>query len=262
MAQSAPLYQRIAAELREQIRTGKIKAGERLPTEQDLMASHDVSRNTVRLAVGMLQNEGMITSTPGRGTIVRERIMADYHATWAETRDRRASDQADAFQSEMAEQGRHAEYRDFAMSLEVAGPDFSNRLQVDQGDALVSRGFVRYADNQPLSIQVSYYPMDIAQQAGLLVPNDIPGGVIRAMAKVGHEEIGYRDEITARMPTPDEARKLQLGSGTPVIVYARTTYSDQRPLRLTLTTFASDRNRVIYELGDVRAYLAQEGAEA
>ena len=64
------------------------------------------------------------------------------------------------------------------------------------------------------------------------------------------------------MPTPDEARKLQLGSGTPVIVYARTTFSDKRPLRLTLTTFASDRNRVIYELGDMRAYLAQEGAEA
>jgi GntR family transcriptional regulator len=82
------------------------------------------------------------------------------------------------------------------------------------------------------------------------------------MAAVGHEEIGYRDEITARMPTPDEARKLQLGSGTPVIVYACTTFSDKRPLRLALTTFASDRNRVIYELGDMAAYLAQEDADA
>ncbi|GAA1603799.1 GntR family transcriptional regulator [Kribbella sancticallisti] len=262
MAQSEPLYQRIAAGLREQIRTGQIKAGERLPTEQDLMADHGVSRNTVRLALGMLQNEGMVTSTPGRGTIVRERIMADYHATWAESRDRRASDQADAFQSEMAEQGRHAEYRDFAMSLEVAGPDFSKRLQVAEGEPVVSRGFIRYADNQPLSLQTSYYPMDIAREAGLVVPNDVAGGAIRAMAAVGHEEIGYRDEITARMPTPDEARKLQLGSGTPVIIYARTTFSDKRPLRLTLTTFASDRNRVIYELGDMRAYLAQEDADA
>jgi GntR family transcriptional regulator len=187
--------------------------------------------------------------------------MADYHATWVESRDRRASDQADAFQSEMAEQGRHAEYRDLAMSLEMAGPDFAKRLQVPEGDAIVSRGFIRYADNQPLSIQVSYYPMDIAQEAGLVVPHDIPGGAIRAMAAVGHEEIGYRDEVTARMPTPDEVRKLQLGSGTPVIVYARTTFSDKRPLRLTLTTFASDRNRIIYELGDMTAYLAQEDAD-
>ena len=33
-------------------------------------------------------------------------------------------------------------------------------------------------------------------------------------------------------------------------------------ISLTLTTFASDRNRVIYELGDMRAYIAQEDAEA
>lgn len=262
MAQAEPLYRRIAAELREQIRSGQIKTGDRLPTEQDLMATHDVSRNTVRLALGMLQNEGMITSTPGRGTIVRERIMADYHASWAESRARRASDQADAFQSEMAEQGRHAEYRDFAMSIEAAGPDLAKRLRVNEGDSLVARAFIRYADSQPLSLQTSYYPMDIAQEAGLLVPHDVPGGAIRAMADKGHVEIGYRDEISTRMPNPDESRKLQLGSGTPVIVYARTTFSAERSLRLTLTTFAGDRNRVIYELGDLRSYLAQEDADS
>ena len=41
--------------------------------------------------------------------------------------------------------------------------------------------------------------MDIAQQAGLLVPHDLPRGTVRAMAEHGHVEIGYRDEITTRM---------------------------------------------------------------
>jgi GntR family transcriptional regulator len=63
--------QRIAAELRERIRIGEIKVGERVPTEQDLMAAHDVARNTVRLALGMLQNESTVTSAPRRGTIAR-----------------------------------------------------------------------------------------------------------------------------------------------------------------------------------------------
>jgi DNA-binding GntR family transcriptional regulator len=62
------------------------------------------------------------------------------------------------------------------------------------------------------------------------------------------------DELTARMPTPDESRLLELGAGTPVLVYVRTTYSKDRPLRLTLTIFAGDRNRVVYELGDLDAY--------
>ncbi|GAB2664450.1 UTRA domain-containing protein [Kribbella swartbergensis] len=62
------------------------------------------------------------------------------------------------------------------------------------------------------------------------------------------------------MPQPDEARKLGLGQGTPVLVYVRTTYSDKRPLRLTLTIFAGDRNRVVYELGDLTAYPENGGA--
>jgi GntR family transcriptional regulator len=61
------------------------------------------------------------------------------------------------------------------------------------------------------------------------------------------------------MPSPDESRKLGLGIGTPVLVYVRTTYSDKRPLRLTLTIFAGDRNRLVYELGDISGYQGENG---
>lgn len=262
MAQSDPLYQRIASDLRDQIRTGALKAGERLPTEAELRDQYDVSRNTVRLALGVLQNEGMISSTQGRGTVVREQMMLTYHAAWAESRDRLASDQTDAFNAEMRDQGRKGEYRDFEMRMKSASPELAARLQVEEGDALVSRAITRYVDGQPFSLQDSYYPMDIAQECGLLTPHDVPGGVIRAMAAKGHTEIGYVDELTTRMPRPDEARKLGLNTGTPVLVYIRTTYSDTRPLRLTLTIFAGDRNRVVYEIGDLKALPRENGAES
>ncbi|WP_328333037.1 GntR family transcriptional regulator [Kribbella sp. NBC_00382] len=261
MAQSDPLYQRIASELRDQIRSGAIKAGERLPTELELREQYDVSRNTVRLALGLLQNEGMITSVQGKGTIVREQMMLTYHAAWAESRDRTASDQTDAFNAEMKNQGRKGEYRDFEMRIKSASPVLAARLNVEEGDSLVSRAITRYVDGQPFSLQDSYYPMDIAQECGLLSPHDVPGGVIRAMAAKGHKEIGYVDELTTRMPVPDEARKLGLTTGTPVLVYVRTTYSDSRPLRLTLTIFAGDRNRVVYEIGDLQAYTPVENGD-
>ncbi|MEV4266388.1 GntR family transcriptional regulator [Kribbella sp. NPDC049584] len=259
MAQSDPLYQRIASDLRDQIRTGALKAGDRLPTEVELREQYDVSRNTVRLALGVLQNEGMISSTQGKGTVVREQVMLTYHAAWAESRDRNASDQTDAFYAEMRDQGRKGEYRDFEMRIKPATPELAARLHVEEGDSLVSRAISRYVDGQPFSLQDSYYPMDISQECGLLTPHDVPGGVIRAMAAKGHTEIGYVDELTTRMPRPDEARKLGLSQGTPVLVYVRTTYSDKRPLRLTLTIFAGDRNRVVYELGELGAYTAGNG---
>ena len=72
---STPLYRRIAAELRHAISRGELPPGGQLPTEQELGDRYKVSRNTVRLALGLLTNEGIITSTPGRGTFVRDRIM-------------------------------------------------------------------------------------------------------------------------------------------------------------------------------------------
>src|SRR5215217_7269030 len=76
---------------------------------------------------------------------------------------------------------------------------------------------------------------------------------VRAMAEHGHVEVGYRDELTTRMPTPDEARTLDLGVGVPVLAYVRTCYSKERPVRLTETIFAGNRNRLVYELGDLDA---------
>ena len=81
---STPLYRRIAAELRHTISQGELPPGGQLPTEQELGDRYKVSRNTVRLALGLLSNEGIITSTPGRGTFVRDRIMRRLHRHYPE----------------------------------------------------------------------------------------------------------------------------------------------------------------------------------
>jgi GntR family transcriptional regulator len=80
------------------------------------------------------------------------------------------------------------------------------------------------------------------------------------MADHGHVEVGHIDEITTRMPTPDEASTLELDSGVPVLEYVRTayTYTKQRPVRLTKTVFAGDRNRLVYELGQLEALYDQD----
>jgi GntR family transcriptional regulator len=139
------------------------------------------------------------------------------------------------------------------MRIDPASLAVAQRLRVEEGEAVVVRRMIRYVDGEPWSIQDSSYPMDIAQEAGLLVPHDLPGGTVRAMAEHGHVEVGYRDELTTRMPTPDETQILDLGAGVPVLAYVRTCYTKERPVRLTETIFAGDRNRLVYELGDLEA---------
>jgi GntR family transcriptional regulator len=108
---STPLYRRIAAELRDATSRGELPPGSQLPTEQELGDRYKVSRNTVRLALGLLANEGIISTTPGRGTFVRERVMLTYHATRAEAADRADDWHTDAYFTEVRQQGRQPSQR-------------------------------------------------------------------------------------------------------------------------------------------------------
>lgn len=65
-------YQKIAATLREQIRRGELAPGAALPSEAELRRRFAASRNTVRQALTVLENEGLIVAEHGRGRFVRD----------------------------------------------------------------------------------------------------------------------------------------------------------------------------------------------
>ncbi|MBK8980441.1 MAG: PLP-dependent aminotransferase family protein [Planctomycetes bacterium] len=68
--------QRIAARFRERIRAGLLRAGERLPTIRSVAQEAGVTRATAQNAFRILQQEGLVESTVGRGTVVAERAAA------------------------------------------------------------------------------------------------------------------------------------------------------------------------------------------
>jgi DNA-binding GntR family transcriptional regulator len=61
-------YRTLAAQIRNAIRNGEYADGRQLPTEEQLVASYSVSRQTVRRAMQDLVSEGIIYRVAGRGT--------------------------------------------------------------------------------------------------------------------------------------------------------------------------------------------------
>lgn len=61
-------YRSLAAQIRNAIRNGEYADGRQLPTEEQLVASYSVSRQTVRRAMQDLVSEGIIYRVAGRGT--------------------------------------------------------------------------------------------------------------------------------------------------------------------------------------------------
>jgi GntR family transcriptional regulator of arabinose operon len=69
---NTPKYQELTEQLRLQIVSGEIAPGQKLPSENTLSAQYQVSRQTVRKALAILQNEGYIYAEHGRGTFCSE----------------------------------------------------------------------------------------------------------------------------------------------------------------------------------------------
>ena len=65
------LYLQLAELLREQIRSGKMPPRSRVPSLVDLAARYELAEMTVRKALRILIDEGLIETKPGRGTYVK-----------------------------------------------------------------------------------------------------------------------------------------------------------------------------------------------
>jgi GntR family transcriptional regulator len=67
-----PGYLQIADDLRDQIRRGSLAPGDPLPSTTQLAAAYDASLSVVKLAVGVLRNEGLVIGQQGKGVFVRD----------------------------------------------------------------------------------------------------------------------------------------------------------------------------------------------
>ncbi len=66
-------YRRIADDLRQQITSGELATGQRLPSEAELMRRYEVSRGTARQGLALLEATGLVSAVHGKGRFVDAR---------------------------------------------------------------------------------------------------------------------------------------------------------------------------------------------
>ncbi|MFD5113727.1 GntR family transcriptional regulator [Streptomyces sp. NPDC058391] len=246
-----PKYRQVADALRREIDNDTYAPGSRLPSESELSVRFDASRNTVRSGLNQLVSEGLIFSSQGLGYEVRKHEVFELNASRFENLN--LPQNGDAYSTDVTAAGRRPS-QTFRVEMKPATKDVAERLAVEQGSTTVLRFCHRYLDDVPWSTQATYYPEWLTVKAPRLTePGDIAEGTTRYLTECGVKQVGYFDEISTRMPTPEEARLLEIGAGVPVLLWMRTGYSDERPIRCTVTTFRGDLNRMNYEIGDQSA---------
>ena len=67
-----PLYKQLKDLILKEIKEGKLKTNQKIPTEQELSEKYQISRMTVRKALAQLVDEEVLAKKQGKGTFVQE----------------------------------------------------------------------------------------------------------------------------------------------------------------------------------------------
>ena len=217
-------YVRIAGELRDAIAAGRYAPGEQLPTLRELSDSYGVSQVTVRKAIAVLRDEGLVESRTRLGTRVRPR--PPVHRLQAD-RYRRTPVPSTPFTRDQGVSW--SEYRlDKRFERVAADEALAELFGVPLGEPLLARHFVFYSNDAPAQLSTSYVRW--SDVGGTAVADPIhepwPGGTRAQLATLGIHVARVEESLTGGMPTEDEARVLRLGRGVPVFRFTRKHVSD------------------------------------
>lgn len=252
-----PEYRRIADDLRQQIESGALAPGTRLPPEPALETRYAASRNTVRGAIRWLTNRHLVETRPGLGTFVTQPTDPFITTLSADPETGLGGGEGGAYLSEVRAGGRRPGMSKPQVEVQSATRLVAAELRLEPGSSVVSRHQRRHIDDVPYSLQTSYYPMSLVDRgASRLRENvEIEQGTVRYLRdRLGVEQAGYRDRIAVRVPDENETAFFRLpGDGRVAVFVTYRTAFDKRqaPFRLTISVFPADRNRFLVRAGPV-----------
>lgn len=236
-----PITRRITADIRRLINDGTYAPGALLPSEPEVAAQYEVSRQTARIALQALEQEGLVVVRPRRGRLVRSKQRLRWHLSDFEHPDRTVLTTSDAWETDIESQGHDPTRQDLHVERIKPPPDIAKRLDLNpETDVCLVRRHVRYIDGQPAIITDDYFDNRIVEGTELARPESTTRENI--LSEAGYEQVYDVDEIITRMPTPAEAETLAIPTGTPVVELSRTAYtaSDQ-PVRVMVAIVPGDR---------------------
>jgi GntR family transcriptional regulator len=233
---SGPLHVAIAEQIAAAITSGRLAPGTRLPPERHLAASLNVSRMTVRQALGELERDGLLRRVVGRagGTFVCEPKVESRPAG------------TDGLSAELRRQGLAAGAELISAEVEPARRRTAAALGLERGEPVVVIVRLRLAGGKPLAFERSSLPVRLFPD---LEDMDLGGSLYELMdERFGRRPVRAVERLETAEARPSDARTLGLRRGAPILLVERIGYSaDGTAVEFARDRFRGDRTRIVIE---------------
>lgn len=230
----APLYIKLQQSIRDAINANVLRMGDAIPPERDLAVEYDISRITVRKAIGGLVEEGLLTRRRGAGTFVAMRVEKSFS-------------KLSSFTEDMVARGRSASNTWISRSSGPVNSDESMALGLSPGATVLRFSRIRYADGEPLALEFSTIP------AYCLPSVDVVGeSLYAALEKHGHRPARALQRLRAVPFGGEHARMLGVDSGhAGLLIERRAFLRDGRAAEFTRSYYRGDSYDFVAELTDI-----------
>ncbi|MBO4873074.1 MAG: GntR family transcriptional regulator [Lachnospiraceae bacterium] len=230
-----PLYYQIEGYMKKKIMDGEWAVGEKIPTENELMELFDVSRATLRQAVGNLCNNGLLVRLQGRGTFVRSRTLyiEDYTKIWYERDPRHIQE---------------------TISIETVDGTAINhicdRMKVNESTRFAAIKYIHLNYNshgrEPSNYTVSYFPLDRFPDIESCFGSDI--SIYQLLETHYDVHIDYAKSLFNAVCLEKQiAAHLMLPADTPVVKIEKVYYdAEDKPIYLSEIYLHPHNNRLEY----------------
>ncbi|WP_149183519.1 GntR family transcriptional regulator [Streptomyces sp. TRM49041] len=237
------LHERIAADLRDEIMSGDLAPGAKVPSTVRLKERFEASSATIQKALQLLKDEGLVIGRAGAAVTVREhrqRTMrpAAYMAP---------AGKGERFRwlAEAERDGGRARSTLLEVAEAVPPADVRGLLTLRDDETAVLRRQILTINDEPVELVASYYPVDVARNTAVAENRKIRGGTPTLLAALGFPPRLSVDRVSARIPTQEQATALRLPGNLPVLRTLRVVYTDdERPIEATVMVKAGH----LYEL--------------
>ncbi len=225
-------YVQIIEHYRAQIRDGRLRDGDMLPSAREIAARFRVSVATAAKVATGLQSLGLVTPRPGAGTVVTAPRPAADRAkggplliTLASASPMRPGDKA----------------RVLAAGMVAAPPHVAAELGAEPFTEVASRRQATLRDGATVAVLTSWFPPSLGQA--------IPELLTRARLTEqipGYQPAWGEDWVSARPPTSAEAREFGIKRGHPVAVVHARRYGAQDTIIEYAELITRGDTRIVY----------------
>ncbi|MDD9347898.1 GntR family transcriptional regulator [Mumia sp.] len=205
-----PLYFQMAEQLEGAIVSGTLAPGDKLDNELVLADRLGLSRPTVRPAIQVLVDKGMLVRKRGVGTqVVHGRVSRSVELT--------------SLHDDLTAAGQAPRTEVLSLARLEASEESARALQLEPGSPVWSLERVRYIGDEPLALMQNLLPASLLDLAAVDLADN---GLYAALRRAGIWMRVAKQRIGARRADARESRLLGERRGAPLLTMQRTAYDD------------------------------------